>query len=107
MNIIVNDANILIDLIKLEIIDLFFKIDYEMHITDFVFNECNIDQQNVMMLYVKKNMLTIDSSEFDELSEIDALNLKYPQLSFPDCSVYYVAKIMNAILFDITHNVPV
>ncbi len=39
MRVVVNDANILIDLIDVGLLDLFFKLKFEMNIADSVVNE--------------------------------------------------------------------
>jgi hypothetical protein len=45
MRILINDANILIDLIRLACVDAFFKLDAEVSTTDFVLEELEIEQQ--------------------------------------------------------------
>lgn len=42
---LVNDANILIDLLKLDLLDLFFRMEYDFQITDLVLEE--IQEDNV------------------------------------------------------------
>jgi len=36
MILLVNDANILIDLLKIDLLAAFFRLSYEFHVTDFV-----------------------------------------------------------------------
>lgn len=39
MKLLINDANILIDIVKLEIVEAFFALDFDLHTTDFVLAE--------------------------------------------------------------------
>ncbi len=45
MILLVNDANILIDLLKIDLLKQFFQLQYEFHITDIVVAE--IQEENV------------------------------------------------------------
>lgn len=45
MNLLINDANILIDIVKLDIVEAFLSLNFDLHTTDFVFAELNADQQ--------------------------------------------------------------
>ena len=46
MKIVINDANILIDLAKLELIPVFAKINFDLHTTDVVIEELNEEQRD-------------------------------------------------------------
>ena len=41
MKLLINDANILIDIAKLGLVDAFLSLDFDLHTTDFVFAELN------------------------------------------------------------------
>ena len=45
MIVVVNDANILIDLIKLQLLEAFFDIDWEFHTTDLIIENEFYDEQ--------------------------------------------------------------
>jgi len=50
MILLVNDANILIDMLKLDLLESFFKLPYEFHVTDLVaveVHEVNRDQLEI------------------------------------------------------------
>ena len=46
MKIFINDANVLIDLVELDLVSEFASLPYELHTTDFVLNEINEEQKN-------------------------------------------------------------
>lgn len=37
MKVVINDANILIDLVKLDLLNVFSKLPFDLHTTDFVY----------------------------------------------------------------------
>lgn len=45
MKLLINDANILIDIVKLDLVNAFLSLDFDLHTTDFVFAELNVQQQ--------------------------------------------------------------
>lgn len=45
MKVVINDANILIDIVKLELLLQFSKLNFEMYTTDFVVEELNLEQK--------------------------------------------------------------
>ena len=50
MIILINDANVLIDLVKLDLVSEFASLPYELYTTDFVLNEINEEQLNNFIL---------------------------------------------------------
>lgn len=90
---IINDANILIDLLKIEIFDVFMLLPYEMYITDFVLEELKVYSQKST---VENSSITIVTSSEDEIIDMVGLNSKCLQLSIEDCSVWYHAKKLGA-----------
>ncbi len=98
MKIVVNDANILMDLIKTELIDEFFDLEYEMHTTEFIINECDSEQKDILNGFINHKKLKSNSIEYEELIEIQNIFQENQSLSFPDCSVYHFANTKQAIL---------
>ncbi len=99
MIVVVNDANLLIDLIKLQLLEAFFKIDWEFHTTDLIIeNEFYEDQKAQLELYIQSGRLNIQTLNADELEILTEIQLKRPQLSDKDCSAFYCAKKLNASL---------
>ena len=98
MILLVNDANILIDLLKTNMIEQFFGLNYEFHVTDFALNE--IHETNVIQLdaFIKQKKLVKWSFGFKELLEIQSLETKYKKLSITDCSCLFLANRLSATL---------
>jgi predicted nucleic acid-binding protein len=99
MKIIINDANILIDLVKLELIDVFSELNFDLHTTDFVYEEIYDDQKRVISNLNKREKLKIiETSSNEDFLGINNLLQNSKGLSFEDCSVWYYAKKLSGIL---------
>lgn len=99
MKIVINDANILIDLVKLELIDAFSKLDFDLHTTDFVLDELNDEQRTpIVNLNNGKKLTVIETIETTDFQGITTILEKSTGLSFEDCSVWYYSKKMSGIL---------
>ncbi|AGC77948.1 hypothetical protein LX97_03473 [Nonlabens dokdonensis] len=99
MKIVINDANILIDLVKLELIDAFSKLDFDLHTTDFVLDELNDEQKTpITNLNNGKKLTVIETTETIDFQGITTILGKSTGLSFEDCSVWYYSKKMSGIL---------
>ncbi len=94
MQILINDANILIDLIRLACIDAFFKLDAEVVTTDFVLEELEIEQQ---LIFQNSNFRVLTSDSL-AISEISRMKEQHPGLSFEDCSVWHHARLAGGVL---------
>ncbi len=99
MDIIINDANILIDLTHLNLVEEFVQLDLNLKTTDFVFAELNADQQAIFNQYIEDGKLEVIITE-DEgvLNSIAEILNKTTGLSFEDCSVWYYAEKLKGIL---------
>ena len=95
---LVNDANILIDLLKLNLLDTFFRLEYDFQVTDLVLSEVQEENVNQLTRYLKNSLLKQQAFAFTELGEIGALNEEHPALSIPDCSCLYLAEKLEATL---------
>lgn len=99
MRIIVNDANILIDLVHLELMDEFIKLELDMKTTDVVFDELNDDQKIIIEAYINSEhieLITIEEEE--DFKSIATILENSSGLSFEDCSVWHYAHKLNGIL---------
>jgi len=99
MNLLIHDANILIDLIKLDCIHYLFSLDYEMYTTNAVRYELYDEQKRILDIYIAENKLKIrkiEDSEDDEVTQI--FNENEGVISYPDATVYYVSKKMGGYL---------
>lgn len=99
MRIVISDANILIDLAKLEFLEKFSQLDFELYSTDFVIEELNSEQRELVDNLIKAEKLSVIETE-PESDFIGISNLleNSTGLSFEDCSVWYYSKKMNGIL---------
>jgi len=98
MKIIISDTNIFIDLLNIELLDIFLKLEYEIHTTDFVIAELNDNQVKILGKSINENKILLDKANEDDLVEIIKLQHKKRTLSITDMSVYYFAKEQNAII---------
>ncbi len=99
MKIVINDANILIDLIHLELEIPFFQLErLELKTTDFVFEELHEEQKDILKNFVDEGKLIIIESEEEDLINISKILNETNGLSFEDCSVWYFAKSQEGIL---------
>lgn len=99
MKIIINDANILIDLFHLDLLDMFFKLkDFDIRTTDFVFNELYEEQKEVLKQFVETHSFQLIESNERDLQMIFTLFNETKGLSIPDCSVMYFANKEQGIL---------
>ena len=99
MRIIINDANILIDLVKLDLMDKFIKLEFELKTTDFVFEELNEDQKIVIESYINSEHIELITTEQeDDFESIITILENSSGLSFTDCSVWHYANKLNSVL---------
>lgn len=99
MKIVINDANIFIDLSLLELLELFSQLDFELYTTDFVFEELNADQKNLVLTLKKNGKLNIiETTETTDFEGITNLLQNNNGLSFEDCSIWYYSQKLSGIL---------
>ncbi len=90
----INDANILIDIIHLDLVKEFMALEFELYTTNFVFAELDLKQQAKLK---SRKLIKISATE-EEMRSIFELMEQHGGLSFEDCSMWYFAKEMNGIL---------
>jgi predicted nucleic acid-binding protein len=100
MKLIVTDANVLIFLSRLDLIESFIVMDFEIHTTDYIMNEYYRGAKKETNLknldkYVRSGRLTIHEYGYEEIFTIFE---QKSSLSLPDCSVYKLSMDLNAIL---------
>jgi predicted nucleic acid-binding protein len=99
MKVIVNDANILIDLVEIELITEFFSLAFYMNITDSVLAEFDEESYLEIEKYITEGKLELHA--FDPIENETVANLKKihsAALSFPDCSCLYLSRKISAVL---------
>jgi hypothetical protein len=98
MRVVVNDANILIDLVKLKMLQQFFVLEYSFYTSDMILEELHHEQQQELQLYIEEGKLRVMSFDMDELMLIGELQSEKPQLSEQDCSAIICALKVNGEL---------
>ena len=99
MRIIINDANILIDLVHLDLMNEFIKLELDLKTTDFVFEELNDDQKDIIEAYINSEHIELITTENEEdFESITTILESSSGLSFEDCSVWHYANKLNGIL---------
>lgn len=104
MIIIVNDANVLIDFIKLELLHPFFSLNLVFHTTSLILNELYSEQIERLQEFVDNGRLIINELSADELFEVVALQTEKPQLSEQDCSAIVCAVKINGDILTSDNN---
>jgi len=98
MIIVVNDASILIDLMKINLSDEFFRLPFKMHTTDLVSAE--VTDENVLRFqqYIKKKKIQIWSFSDKEFEEVLKIKSDNPPLSMADCSCFWLCRQLSGTL---------
>jgi rRNA-processing protein FCF1 len=97
MKIAITDANIFIDLIKLELFGCLFKLNFEIHTTREVYDQLKSEQKIIAKTYEDNGLLKIRDFTFEELSDI--YEMECPSgLELADKTVYYYSTKTEAIV---------
>lgn len=98
MILLVNDANILIDLLKIGLTESFFQLHYDFHVADLV--KAEIKEKNLSEIdhHIRNGILTLQRFTFEELGQIQNLKTEHPPLSIPDCSCLFLCRKLSAKL---------
>jgi predicted nucleic acid-binding protein len=99
MRILINDANILIDLAEIVLLDQFSQLAYELCTTDFVLAEIDAEQRIQLDRIIASGNITVIPTEMDEdYSSIIELLSNGRGLSFEDCTAWYYSQKLGGIL---------
>jgi predicted nucleic acid-binding protein len=98
MILVVNDANILIDLIKLDILPQFFNLKLKFHTTSFILHELHDSQQKQLEMYINTKILEVEEFNQVELETLFVLQEEKPQLSQQDCTALFCAQKLKGTL---------
>lgn len=99
MRILVNDANILIDLATLQLLEMFSELNYDLQTTDFVLDELHPHQRDQVDALINDESFTIiETTDDHDLIGIGDLLGNSTGLSFVDCSVWYYTSKFDGIL---------
>lgn len=91
---LISDANIFIDLDKVDLLKYFDKLEFTIATSDFVYNELNTNQKKIIdgLQIERYSMNGENLISFHQ--EFTSLNLK--KISMQDYSIFYYAKEKNA-----------
>ena len=92
MIIVVNDASLLIDLLKIDLSEEFFRLPFDMHTTDLVSAEITDENAERFQQYIKKKMIQIRNFSNEEWEEVLEIKADYLSLSFADCSCLWLCE---------------
>lgn len=95
---LVNDANILIDLLKIDLLDIFFNLEFDFQVTDIVFGEIHEENADDLESFINNGNLTMQGFSFEDLMQIQLIEVDYPALSIADCSCLYLSQKLDATL---------
>ncbi|HEX5153617.1 MAG TPA: hypothetical protein VFW07_19345 [Parafilimonas sp.] len=95
MKLTVTDANIFIDLIKLQMLGFLFSIKVEVYTTHEVAEQLNNNQYEKISSFIQAQLLTVVDFTDAQIEEIAALQVSRA-LEFADKTVIYLAAKLNA-----------
>lgn len=98
MTVVVNDANILIDLVKLQLLPHFFGLNLDFHTSDIILDELHQGQAEQLQQFIDNGTLKVITFTDDELIEIAMLQAQKTQLSEQDCSAIVCAQKLSGDL---------
>jgi predicted nucleic acid-binding protein len=88
----INDANLLIDLFEVDLIDTFFQLNLEFHTTSLIIGELDTEQKTKILAYIDSNKLKIREIGLSEIETFRDLPVQTNKLSVQDLSLYFYAK---------------
>ncbi len=98
----IGDSSIFIDLYQLEMLSYLGKLKIALKTTDFVLYELSLNAHQDQGIHVQKmvenGVLTVLSADVFEMQKIVDLKNVQDSLSLTDCSVWYYAKKLDAML---------
>lgn len=98
MKILINDANILIDLANIQLLEEFALLPFSLYTTDFVYAEITLQQQEINTLINSRSLTIIQTENLEDFLGINQIVQKSSGVSFEDCSVWYYASKLNGVL---------
>jgi len=98
MRVVVNDANVLIDIVELELLPPFFSLEFQMTTIDIVLEELLDEQQEALRPYVEAGRLEVCPLSGTDMVEVFTMRTQHARLSEQDCSAFLKARQLGAIL---------
>lgn len=99
MRLLIHDANVLIDLIDIGLLDCAMGLPCVMETTDLVRREVQTPEQaQALAECIERGALAVVTSSIEQLARIGTLQGQCPQLSLADCSVVFHALDRSGIV---------
>lgn len=99
MTLLIHDANVLIDLISIDLLDFALELPFNMATTDLVYREIEDPKQaRALASCIKKGKIAVIASTILEMSAITDYMAALPSLSLADSSVLYHAAEKKGIV---------
>jgi len=96
MTLLIHDANVLIDLISIDLLDLALDLPFNMSTTDLVRREIEDPKQaRALAACIKKRKVSVIASTIQEMSAISDCMNALPSLSLADSSLLYHAAVQK------------
>ena len=104
MTIVVNDANVLIDLVNLKLLPHFFSLNLIFHTSSLIMEELHQEQRDQLQEFIDNGILNVLELSTDEISQVNDLQMEKPQLSEQDCSAIVCAQKVKGELLTSDNN---
>lgn len=99
MRLLIHDANVLIDLLDLGLLDRALDLPYSMETTDLVRFEVQApDQERTLSACIADGKLSVIASTPQQVLAIHSIHVERPRLSLADCSVVFHALDRDGIV---------
>ena len=99
MTLLIHDANVLIDLIGIDLLDVALDLPFNMSTTDLVRREIEDPKQaRALAACIRKRKIAVIESTIQEMSAISDCMNALPSLSLADSSVLYHAAVQKGIV---------
>ncbi len=94
----IHDSSILIDLIRIQLLDKCLLLPYSFGTTRFIFEEIDEDQQGILQLQISKQKFQLFPLSAEDLQKLSVEQLEDARLSQEDWSALYCARKHNGLL---------
>jgi len=99
MRLLIHDANVLIDLLDINLLDEAMALPCTMETTDLVQHEVvESEQAQALSSCIDRRLLTVLSSSIEQLAAIRKIQHENPRLTLADCSVVFHARERHGIV---------
>lgn len=99
MKVVVTDVSVFFDLFEIQVLPEFFALDWEIHTTDFVFNEIlQADQREVFEVFERSKCLRILRFTSEEEKQVRDFKTNLSIRSIADKTILWKALQLNATL---------